>query len=57
LSDIGIIVKVENEKIAAIDFATATETFLKSNTRVVLSYDSKLVNVIGEMSSILPLKR
>ena len=108
------VVKAENEKIAAIDFATATETnadgvkrgeikraegirqakileaegeaqaiklvneaaetyfignaqllrklqametALKNNSKIVLPSDSDLVNVIGEMSGVLPLKR
>ena len=108
------VVKAENEKIAAIDFATATETAadgqkraeikkaegikqaniltaegeaqaiklvneaaneyfvgnaqilrklqavetsLKDNTKVVLPSDSELVNVIGELAGVIPLKR
>lgn len=108
------VVKAENEKIAAIDFATATETAadgqkraeikkaegikqarilqaegeaeairlvneaaekyfvgnaqvlrrletvetaLKDNTKVVVPSDTELVNVIGEMAGILPLKK
>jgi regulator of protease activity HflC (stomatin/prohibitin superfamily) len=108
------VVKAENEKIAAIDFATATETnadgvkrgeikraegirqakileaegeaqairlvneaaetyfignaqllrklqametALKNNSKIVLPSGSDLVNVIGEMSGVLPLKR
>jgi regulator of protease activity HflC (stomatin/prohibitin superfamily) len=107
------VVKAENEKIAAIDFATATETMadgqkraeikkaegirqaeilkaegeaqaiklvneaadryfvgnaqllrrlqaveesLKNNTKIVLPADGELVNVIGEMAGVLPLK-
>jgi len=108
------VVKAENEKIAAIDFATAAETnadgvkraeikkaegvkqakileaegeaqaiklvneaadkyfvgnaqllrklqamenALRSNAKIILPSDSELVNVIGEMSGVLPLKR
>jgi regulator of protease activity HflC (stomatin/prohibitin superfamily) len=97
------VVKAENEKIAAVDYATAaetnadgvkraeikkaegeaqaiklvneaaekyfvgnaqllrklqaTETALRSNAKIVLPSDSDLVNVIGEMSGVLPLKR
>jgi regulator of protease activity HflC (stomatin/prohibitin superfamily) len=108
------VVKAENEKIAAIDFATATETAadgqkraqikqaegvkrarilqaegeaeairlvneaaqkyfvgnaqvlrrletveksLQSNTKVVLPSDTELVNVIGELAGVVPLKR
>ena len=108
------VVKAENEKIAAIDFATARETVadgekraeikraegvkqgqilraegeaaaiklvneaadkyfvgnaqmleklrtleksLSQNTKIVLPHDSELVNVIGDMSGVLPLKR
>jgi regulator of protease activity HflC (stomatin/prohibitin superfamily) len=108
------VVKAENEKIAAVDFATAAETnadgvkraeikkaegirqakileaegeaqaiklvneaaelyfvgnaqllrklqamenALKNNAKIVLPSDSDLVNVIGEMSGVLPLKR
>ncbi len=108
------VVKAENEKIAAIDFATATETCadgarradikkadgvrqakileaqgeaeaiqlvneaaekyfvgnaqllrklqaletsLRNNTKIVVPSDSDLVNVIGEMAGVLPLKR
>jgi len=108
------VVKAENEKIAAIDFATAKETeadglkrseikkaegikqarileaegeaaaikmvneaaeeyfvgnaqllrkieavekSLQYNTKVVLPSDAELINVIGEMAGILPLKR
>jgi regulator of protease activity HflC (stomatin/prohibitin superfamily) len=35
----------------------ATETALRSNAKIVLPSDSDLVNVIGEMSGVLPLKR
>ncbi|MCX6383206.1 MAG: SPFH/Band 7/PHB domain protein [Actinobacteria bacterium] len=35
----------------------ATETALKNNSKIVLPSDSDLVNVIGEMSGVLPLKR
>jgi len=35
----------------------ATETALKNNAKIVLPSDSELVNVIGEMSGVLPLKR
>jgi regulator of protease activity HflC (stomatin/prohibitin superfamily) len=35
----------------------AMETALKNNAKIVLPSDSELVNVIGEMSGILPLKR
>lgn len=108
------VVKAENEKIAAIDFATAaetqadgfkraeikkaegvrqakileaegeaqaiklvneaadmyfkgnaqlmkklqtTETALKNNAKIVIPSDTELVNVIGEMSGVLPMKR
>ncbi|MCX5680073.1 MAG: SPFH/Band 7/PHB domain protein [Candidatus Omnitrophica bacterium] len=108
------VVKAENEKVAAVDFATATETVadgqrraeikkaegikqarileaegeaaaiklvneaaqeyfignaqllrkiemveksLENNTKVVLPQDADLVNVIGDMAGILPLKR
>jgi len=108
------VVKAENEKIAAIDFATAaettadgikraeikkaegikqakileaegeaqairlvneaadiyfkgnaqllkklqtTETALKNNAKVVIPSDTELINVIGEMSGVLPVKR
>ena len=108
------VVKAENEKIAAVDFATATETAadgqkrseikkaegvkqakileaegesqaiklvneaanqyfvgnaqllkrletlenaLKNNSKIVVSSDSELVNVIGEMAGVLPLKK
>ncbi|MBU4376587.1 MAG: paraslipin [Candidatus Omnitrophica bacterium] len=108
------VVKAENEKIAAIDFATATETeadgarraeikkadgvrqgkvleaqgeaeaiklvneaaekyfvgnaqllrklqametALQNNAKIVIPSDSELVNVIGEMAGVLPLKR
>lgn len=108
------VVKAENEKIAAVDFATATETTadgqkraeikkaegikqaqilkaegeaqaialvneaadkyfvgnaqllrklqaletaLQNNAKIVLPSDSELVNVIGEMAGLLPLKR
>jgi regulator of protease activity HflC (stomatin/prohibitin superfamily) len=108
------VVKAENEKVAAVDFATATETAadgqrraeikkaegvkqarileaegeaeaiklvneaaeeyfignaqllrriemveksLANNTKVVLPTDADLVNVVGEMAGILPLKR
>ena len=107
------VVKAENEKIAAIDFATATETMadgqkraeikkaegirqaeilkaegeaqaiqlvneaadryfvgnaqllkrlqtveesLKNNSKIVLPTDGELVNVIGELAGVLPLK-
>src|SRR5450830_118231 len=33
------------------------ETALKNNSKIVLPSDSDLVNVIGEMSGVLPLKR
>ena len=33
------------------------ETALKNNAKIVLPSDSDLVNVIGEMSGVLPLKR
>ena len=35
----------------------ATETALKNNAKIVLPSDSDLVNVIGEMSGVLPLRR
>ena len=35
----------------------AMETALKNNSKIVLPSDSDLVNVIGEMSGVLPLKR
>ena len=35
----------------------AMETALKNNAKIVLPSDSDLVNVIGEMSGVLPLKR
>ncbi|MHB1345966.1 MAG: SPFH domain-containing protein [Candidatus Humimicrobiaceae bacterium] len=35
----------------------AVETALKNNAKIVLPSDSDLVNVIGEMSGVLPLKR
>jgi regulator of protease activity HflC (stomatin/prohibitin superfamily) len=35
----------------------ATENALKNNAKIVLPSDSDLVNVIGEMSGVLPLKR
>ena len=35
----------------------ATENALKNNAKIVLPSDSDLVNVIGEMSGMLPLKR
>ncbi|MHB1274982.1 MAG: SPFH domain-containing protein [Candidatus Humimicrobiaceae bacterium] len=35
----------------------AMETALKNNAKIVLPSDSDLVNVIGDMSGILPLKR
>jgi len=35
----------------------ATEIALKNNAKIVLPSDSDLVNVIGEMSGVLPLKR
>ena len=35
----------------------ATETALKNNSKIVLPSDSDLVNVIGEMSGVLPLRR
>ena len=35
----------------------AVETALKDNAKIVLPSDSELVNVIGEMSGILPLKK
>ena len=35
----------------------AVETSLKNNAKIVLPSDSDLVNVIGEMSGMLPLKR
>ena len=35
----------------------AMETALKNNSKIVLPSDSDLVNVIGDMSGVLPLKR
>lgn len=35
----------------------ATENALRNNAKIVLPSDSELVNVIGEMSGVLPLKR
>jgi regulator of protease activity HflC (stomatin/prohibitin superfamily) len=35
----------------------AVETALKNNAKIVLPSDSDLVNVIGEMSGVLPLRR
>ncbi|MCL4378140.1 MAG: SPFH/Band 7/PHB domain protein [Actinobacteria bacterium] len=35
----------------------AMETALKTNAKIILPSDSELVNVIGEMSGVLPLKR
>jgi regulator of protease activity HflC (stomatin/prohibitin superfamily) len=35
----------------------AMETALKNNSKIVLPSGSDLVNVIGEMSGVLPLKR
>ena len=35
----------------------AMETALKNNSKIVLPSDSDLVNVIGEMSGVLPLRR
>ncbi|MCX6382940.1 MAG: paraslipin [Actinobacteria bacterium] len=35
----------------------AMETALKNNAKIVLPSDSDLINVIGEMSGVLPLKR
>jgi len=33
------------------------ENALRSNAKIILPSDSELVNVIGEMSGVLPLKR
>jgi regulator of protease activity HflC (stomatin/prohibitin superfamily) len=35
----------------------AVETSLKDNAKIVLPSDSELVNVIGEMAGVLPIKR
>jgi regulator of protease activity HflC (stomatin/prohibitin superfamily) len=43
-------VKAENEKVAAVDFATATET-------MVVPSNTELVNVFGELAGIMPLNR
>jgi hypothetical protein len=35
----------------------AVENALKDNAKIVVPTDSELVNVIGEMAGLLPLKR
>ena len=81
------VVKAENEKVAAVDFATAAETnadgakrgeikraegikqanilraegeavekLLQHNAKVIIPDNTELVNVIGELAGVVPLK-